>query len=52
VERHPDERIVLTGSYDGTAKLWNVKSGRLLATLKGMTTRCPQWRGALTAPRR
>ncbi len=33
----PDTRKLLSGSNDGTAKLWEVPSGRLLATLQGHT---------------
>jgi TPR repeat protein len=33
----PDGSQILTGSKDGTAKLWDAASGRLLATLMGHT---------------
>jgi len=31
----PDGKMLATASYDGTTKLWNSASGRLMATLKG-----------------
>jgi len=33
----PDGRFVLTGSYDGTARLWDAISGQSLRTFKGHT---------------
>lgn len=27
--------MVLTGSFDGTAKIWDIKSGACVATLEG-----------------
>jgi WD40 repeat protein len=32
-----DDRILATGSIDGTVKLWDVETGKLLATLEGRT---------------
>lgn len=34
---HPDEARVLTGGVDGTARVWEARSGSLLATLEGHT---------------
>ena len=34
-EFSPDGKRVATGAWDGTARIWNVKSGELLATLPG-----------------
>ncbi len=31
----PDDTIVLTGSFDGTARLWNTETGRELQTFRG-----------------
>ena len=31
----PDGKLVLTGSYDDTVRLWEVAGGRLVATLSG-----------------
>jgi len=32
----PDGDLILTTSYDATAKLWNAKTGMLRATLRGI----------------
>ncbi len=37
VNYSPDGHLVITGSWDGTAKLWSVESGELMATLTGHT---------------
>ena len=31
----PDGKFIASGSYDKTIKLWNVKTGKLIYTLKG-----------------
>jgi WD40 repeat protein len=33
----PDGRLVTTGSFDGTAKIWSIEEGSPVATLKGHT---------------
>ena len=33
----PDGRLLATGSYDGTTKLWNIATGDTIATLTGHT---------------
>lgn len=33
VSVHPNNNLLLTGSMDGTAKLWNTNSGKLIGTL-------------------
>jgi WD40 repeat protein len=32
---HDDDRIIASGSDDGTVKLWNAQSGECLKTLRG-----------------
>lgn len=40
-----DDKVLISGSYDSTAKVWDVNSGELLRTLKGHTAgiRCLQF---------
>ena len=35
----PDERLVLSGCYDGTARLWNLETGEEVGRLEGHTDR-------------
>ena len=35
IDFSPDSKVLASGSYDETVKLWQVKSGELIATLKG-----------------
>ncbi|MHB9295703.1 putative serine/threonine-protein kinase PkwA [Pillotina sp. SPG140] len=34
----PDERFIVSGSFDNTVKIWDAKSGRNLRTLTGHTS--------------
>jgi len=43
----PDGRLALTGSHDGTARLWDLASGRCLQTLEGHTDQV--WSVAIAA---
>jgi F-box/WD-40 domain protein MET30 len=42
-----DEEVLITGSYDATAKVWDIKTGQELRTLTGHTQgiRCLQFEG-------
>jgi WD40 repeat protein/tetratricopeptide (TPR) repeat protein len=36
VDLTPDDRLALTGSYDGTARLWDVATAKMLGELSGL----------------
>jgi len=47
----PDGKLVLTGSDDHTARLWEAAGGKLIATLSGQDAAVAPWRKAASRSR-
>ena len=49
---HPGRQRAVSGSSDGSVRLWDLAAGRELASLTGQDRRCWRWRSPRTAPAR
>ena len=49
VDFSPDGRLIVSGSFDGTARVWDVGSGRELWVRTNTALRSDQWLSSRTA---
>jgi WD40 repeat protein len=38
IDVHPDQQLVAAGGFDGVVRIWNLRDGRVLQTLRGHTS--------------